>query len=669
MLNVTEEFVINAEELRYTYNDRQYAVDGASFGVRKGEIFGFLGRNGAGKTTTIKVLTTLVKPTSGKVEVLGTDVRTGGKELRRRIGVVLQDDSFDFTTVEKALDIYGALWGIGREQRKSRTEELLDFFELKEERRKRLWDLSGGQRRRVQVAREFMHDMELLFLDEPTVGLDTVTRRKILDMVKGRAAEGLTVFFTTHNLEEADYICDRVAIIDRGRILADDTVSMLKRTLEVTASKVDSVRQQGVDTSTLDAEIDDMKKLLESRRYREIIEKGLRIEQIMDELQSDSKRAGEKAAVLEQKLNSYEEIGVQVRECREMAAGIAEAMSAGKPTEALALIAACDRKAEEAINSTCLSTLNALERAGRAADEIGLEFRQGITEQSKEAMMEGRLFDSLSLSFNGLKDLSFVILETLQAAFNRGLEGIDYPAALRTAAMNRLDELISDQRYDEAMAYLREVREQASRKAATAAALAPLQSEYQSLSQILRGAGINMRAYESKFNALFSDMPENAPATAAQLIDDMKKLRNSMLPSFSVEEIRGSASPMIAVRNRGRAVALGVSIEVKGQSFSMNDEVGNMKPGQERHLNISPSATGDVKVSVKARSLVDSEEHVYSRLFRVEGSSIVRVRICAHCRGRLREGVQTYNCNCGREYHIPCSSRLKACECGLPIGA
>ncbi|MDH2906444.1 MAG: ABC transporter ATP-binding protein [Methanomassiliicoccales archaeon] len=229
MLNVTEEFVINAEELRYTYNDRQYAVDGASFGVRKGEIFGFLGRNGAGKTTTIKVLTTLVKPTSGKVEVLGTDVRTGGKALRRRIGVVLQDDSFDFTTVEKALDIYGALWGIGREQRKSRTEELLDFFELKEERRKRLWDLSGGQRRRVQVAREFMHDMELLFLDEPTVGLDTVTRRKILDMVKGRAAEGLTVFFTTHNLEEADYICDRVAIIDRGRILADDTVSMLKR--------------------------------------------------------------------------------------------------------------------------------------------------------------------------------------------------------------------------------------------------------------------------------------------------------------------------------------------------------------------------------------------------------------------------------------------------------
>jgi ABC-2 type transport system ATP-binding protein len=226
---LTAEYAINAEELRYSYSGKQFALDGTTFRVRKGEIFGFLGRNGAGKTTTIKVLTTLIQPTSGKVEVLGMDVRKGGKALRKRIGVVLQDDSFDFTTVEKAMDIYGSLWGINKQRRRKKTEELLDFFELTEERKKRLWDLSGGQRRRVQVAREFMHDMELLFLDEPTVGLDTVTRRKILDMVRKRAAEGLTVFFTTHNLEEADYICDRVAIVDRGKILADDTVSRLKR--------------------------------------------------------------------------------------------------------------------------------------------------------------------------------------------------------------------------------------------------------------------------------------------------------------------------------------------------------------------------------------------------------------------------------------------------------
>lgn len=223
------DFAIEVDDLRYTYGSGRYALDGISFRVEKGEIFGFLGRNGAGKTTTIKLLTTLIEPTSGTARVLGMDVRKGGKALRRRMGVVLQDDSFDFTTVEKALDLYGVMWGVPRGVRRKRMEELLSFFELEGERKKRLWDLSGGQRRRVQVAREFMHDMELLFLDEPTVGLDTVTRRKILDMVKERSRQGLTVLFTTHNLEEADYICDRVAIIDHGRILANDTLPVLKR--------------------------------------------------------------------------------------------------------------------------------------------------------------------------------------------------------------------------------------------------------------------------------------------------------------------------------------------------------------------------------------------------------------------------------------------------------
>lgn len=223
------ESAINIRDLRFSYDRKRNAVDGIALDVRRGEIFGFLGRNGAGKTTTIKILTTLLTSYTGSASVLGIEAKRGGKGLRRRIGVVLQDDSFDFTTVEKALDIYGTMWGVKRSLRREKIEELLNFFELEEVRKKRLWDLSGGQRRRVQVAREFMHDMELLFLDEPTVGLDTLTRRKILDMVRSRANEGLTIFFTTHNLEEADYVCSRIAIIDRGRIVANDSVSMLKK--------------------------------------------------------------------------------------------------------------------------------------------------------------------------------------------------------------------------------------------------------------------------------------------------------------------------------------------------------------------------------------------------------------------------------------------------------
>ncbi len=222
------DLAIDVNDLRYTYGGSKYAVDGISFQVKEGEIFGMLGRNGAGKTTTIRILSTLLKRSSGEASVLGLDPSTAGNKLRSRIGVVLQDESFDFTTVEKALDLYGFMWRVGKEERDRKREELLKTFELTDFRKKRMWDLSGGQKRRVQVAREFMHDMDLLFLDEPTAGLDPIARRNILDMVKDLTKDGLSVLFTTHNLEEADYLCERIAIVNTGKVVANNTVSALK---------------------------------------------------------------------------------------------------------------------------------------------------------------------------------------------------------------------------------------------------------------------------------------------------------------------------------------------------------------------------------------------------------------------------------------------------------
>ena len=221
-------FPIEVQDLKYTYDGRKYAVDGISFSVREGEVFGMLGRNGAGKTTTIRILSTLLKRSSGSVRVLGMDPNTAGNHIRKRIGVVLQDESFDFTTVEKALDVYGFIWGVNKSERDKKRESLLNTFELTDVRKKRMWDLSGGQKRRVQVAREFMHDMDLLFLDEPTSGLDPIARRNILNMIKDLTKDGLSVLFTTHNLEEADYLCQRVAIMNNGKILASDTIDALK---------------------------------------------------------------------------------------------------------------------------------------------------------------------------------------------------------------------------------------------------------------------------------------------------------------------------------------------------------------------------------------------------------------------------------------------------------
>ena len=227
---ITEvESCISVSDLRLNYG-QVAAVDGVSFQVGYGRVFGFLGPNGAGKTTTIKVLTTLVHPTSGNVSIFGMDVIRHAKEIKKRIGVVLQEPSFEGNVaVEKALDLYGRMWGVSGDRRRDRTRELLDKFDLEELRNKKNDELSIGQRRRVQVAREFMHDMDLLFLDEPTVGLDPAARRMLLDYVKKHVHSGLTVFFTTHIMEEVEYLCDQLAIINKGKIMAIDTPAGLKQ--------------------------------------------------------------------------------------------------------------------------------------------------------------------------------------------------------------------------------------------------------------------------------------------------------------------------------------------------------------------------------------------------------------------------------------------------------
>ncbi len=220
---------IKVERLSKSYGSVK-AVNDITMSVKSGQVFGFLGPNGAGKSTTIKLLTTLIQPSGGSLTILGIDAIKNPLKVRHKIGVVLQQPSYEPTlTVEKSLEKYGMMWNVPKIERKSRMEKLLKDFELIEIRKKRNEDLSIGQRRRVQVAREFMHDMDLLFLDEPTVGLDPSARRKLLDYLRNKVKTGLTIFFTTHILTEAEYLCDEIAIIDKGKILAVDTPDALKK--------------------------------------------------------------------------------------------------------------------------------------------------------------------------------------------------------------------------------------------------------------------------------------------------------------------------------------------------------------------------------------------------------------------------------------------------------
>jgi ABC-2 type transport system ATP-binding protein len=223
------DFAIDARHLTRRFGEKEAVAD-ATFEVARSEVFGFLGPNGAGKTTTTKMLTTLLPPTSGSASILGYDLKTQGSKIRERVGVVQQQDSFDQgLNVETSMDLYGLLWDVPKPERRERIERLIEAFSMEDFRKTSSLDLSTGQRRRLQVAREFVHEMDLLFLDEPTVGLDPIVRRNALNYFKEKVHDGLSIFFTTHILEEAEYLCDRIAVINHGRIVEVDTPANLKR--------------------------------------------------------------------------------------------------------------------------------------------------------------------------------------------------------------------------------------------------------------------------------------------------------------------------------------------------------------------------------------------------------------------------------------------------------
>ena len=218
------------------------AVDQISFQVPKGEVFGFLGPNGAGKTTTINILCTLLRPSSGRASVNGYDVVKQPRQVQRSIGLVFQDPTLDeYLTAEQNLRFHAYAYRVSRDMREKRIAELLELVELSERRKSKVSTYSGGMKRRLELARGLLHHPQIVFLDEPTLGLDPQTRRHIWEYVLAlRQEEELTIFLTTHYMDEAEH-CDRIAIIDQGQIVALDTPDKLKDSL-------------GGDVVTLEAE-------------------------------------------------------------------------------------------------------------------------------------------------------------------------------------------------------------------------------------------------------------------------------------------------------------------------------------------------------------------------------------------------------------------------------
>lgn len=234
--NVNKTFSLEVKNLTRRFGEFT-AVNGISFSVKKGEIFAFLGPNGAGKSTTIKMLTTLLRPTSGEIRVNGFDPMKEQDEVRKSFGIVFQDPSIDEElTAFENMEFHGVLYNVPKTIRKKRIEELLGIVDLWDRRDHLVKTFSGGMRRRLEIARGLLHHPSIFFLDEPTIGLDPQTRNQMWQYVeKLNKEENITIFFTTHYMEEAERVAQRIAIIDHGKIIAQGTANELKTKTKTTS--------------------------------------------------------------------------------------------------------------------------------------------------------------------------------------------------------------------------------------------------------------------------------------------------------------------------------------------------------------------------------------------------------------------------------------------------
>jgi ABC-2 type transport system ATP-binding protein len=254
---------IEVTDLAKRYGDIR-ALDSVSFTVETGEVFGYLGPNGAGKTTTIRILTGITKPTSGSATIFGRDIVTDTVRARRQMGIVYETSNvYDDLSAWRNMMFAGDLYHVGKRDRESRGKELLETFGLWDRRASRVRGFSKGMKRRLTIAMGLINDPQLLFLDEPTSGLDVQSNLIIRDVLHTLTERGVTVFLTTHNIEEANLTCNRVAIINKGRIAAIDSPERLKQTIQ----SVQSVEVSFENNSTeIFADLENLPLVSEARR-------------------------------------------------------------------------------------------------------------------------------------------------------------------------------------------------------------------------------------------------------------------------------------------------------------------------------------------------------------------------------------------------------------------
>ena len=440
---------------------------------------------------------------------------------------------------------------------------------------------------------------------------------------------------------------------------------MAKRTFEVLSRRATALSESGVSSPEVNAQIDGIGVLLEMKNYRSVIEKGIEAEQLMEDLTRGSERAKQRMSQLQDKLVRYEELGLDMEECKSRARDALELISAGKVSEGAARMQECETAADSALHGACVSRVAAVESASEIAVKLGIPSAGGY--DYDEMLVGGDIAGAYTVASRKLEEIAPLVISSLRAKFESVMQSDGLSHNFISGLKKEFEELVATGRLSDAFDFVMRSEVDVSSKSAIVAEMNNLSRQFSEVVSELRKTGINVRSFDMRFNNLTKDISEQSLSELKKLVGEMLKLKAEYSPRISIAPQSSKWGPQLVLTNNGRAVALNPSIIIRGPLLSKTEALGNLKPGESRTINLPPTIHGDVTVTISAGNPVDRSEFTLVKQFQLDGNSISANMQCALCRGRIKDGSRSYECTCGRAYHEQCARRRETCECGIRI--
>lgn len=439
---------------------------------------------------------------------------------------------------------------------------------------------------------------------------------------------------------------------------------MAGRTVEVLKKRAEELMDAGIVSGELSSMVSEVESLLSTKNYRSVIEKGIEVEQLVEELSSSSEKAKQKIGDLEDKLARYEEMGLEIDECKSTAHEALDLISSGKVGKGIKRIQDCEASADRILHKACLSKVAALDSARSVARRLDIQVKDGGEQDLNEMIIEGDPAGAFMIASREYEEIAPLVTSKLRSRFEGAIGVESLSQSFSKVMRHEFDELITSQSFDDAMDFVVRTEQDMESKSALLVEIGNLSKQFTDVASDLRKTGINVRAFDLRFKNFTSEISEDNMESLRKLVQEMKKMRSDYSPRLWMECHPSKWGPQVRVTNNGRVVALDSSIGINGASITKMEKLGSLKPGESRTINLPSTLTGEVIVSSKTRNPVDDSVLSTSSTFVIDGNSIHMMLHCAFCKGKIREGTSSYSCNCGRFYHPQCAKRIAVCECG-----